>query len=277
MELLEPPRRSTGFDAVGRHRAILAKHGRTWQSVNGSHNTCFVCLRRQPEHRLECGHIVCARCVKRFGQRPSKRARRATLSQCPLCASPCQLTTLERPPTAGVGVLCLDGGGVRGVVQTVILTLVEQQIGLPVPVQEYFQLVGGVSAGGLNAISLFLMGWPTTKCTAMYETIAATIFQRSLWHRVPLVSAIAAVCGSSLYPAKLIEQAIADAYGKTARMLDSSYASCIGARILLPVATSPDPSLLLFTNYSDVGDASARTGKRWVQSGMCPAVVGCAC
>ena len=269
MELHEPPRLSTGFNVVERHRAVLARHRESWRRIKGSHETCFVCLRRRPELQPECGHIVCAYCVKRFGERPSKRGRGVTLSQCLLCATPCQLTVLDPPPTAGVGVLCLDGGGVRGIVQTVILTLIEKQIGLPIPVQEYFQLVGGVSAGGLNAISMFLMGWATTKCTAMYETIAAAVFQRSPWHRVPFVSAIAAVCGSALYPAKLIEQAISDAYGSTARMLDSSYASSIGARVLLPVATSPDPSLLLFTNYNV---ESARTGER-VQQGFAPSRV----
>ena len=262
MELLEPPRLSTGFNVVERHRAILAKHRESWRRVKGSHATCFVCHRRRPELRPECGHIVCAHCVKRFGERLSKRARCVTLSQCLLCASPCLLTVIDHPPTDGVGLLCLDGGGVRGIVQTVILALIEQDIGLPIPVQEYFQLVGGVSAGGLNVISLFLMGWAATKCTAMYETIAETIFQRSMWHRVPLVSVVATVLGSALYSAKLIEQAISDAYGTTAKMLDASYASTIGTKVLLPVATSPDPSLLLFTNYNGVGDASARTGER---------------
>lgn len=277
MELLEPPRRSAGFNVVDRHRAVLAKHRESWRSVKSSHATCFVCLRRRPEHRLECGHIICGPCVKKFGARPSERTRRWTLSQCCLCAAPCRLTIFDRPPTAGVGVLCLDGGGVRGIVQTVILTLIEQQIGLPIPVQEYFHLVGGVSAGGLNAISLFFMGWATKKCTAMYETIAASIFQRSLWHRVPLFSTIATLCGSALYPAKLIEQAIGEAYGTTAKMLDASYASSIGARVLLPVATSPDPKMLLFTNYGTVGDASARTGKWGSQKTgvLCGCYAGC--
>ena len=54
---------------------------------------------------------------------------------------------LDRPPTAGVGLLSLDGGGVRGIVQTEILRMLEEKIGLPIPIQEHFQLAAGVSAG----------------------------------------------------------------------------------------------------------------------------------
>lgn len=55
-------------------------------------------------------------------------------------------------PTAGIGILCIDGGGVRGIIPTTILELLEERIGLPIPIQEHFKLALGISAGKLTMI-----------------------------------------------------------------------------------------------------------------------------
>jgi patatin-like phospholipase/acyl hydrolase len=51
------------------------------------------------------------------------------------------------PPTAGVGVLLIDGGGARGVVPPAILQIIQDKIGLPIPVQNFFKVAFGTSAG----------------------------------------------------------------------------------------------------------------------------------
>ncbi|KAK3933518.1 hypothetical protein QBC46DRAFT_401931 [Diplogelasinospora grovesii] len=43
-------------------------------------------------------------------------------------------------------------------------------------------------------------------------------------------------------------------------MLDTSYATSIGAKIGLPMASISEPSALLFTNYSGVGEEAVRHG-----------------
>lgn len=91
--------------------------------------------------------MICLSCVKDFGDQCHQNPDRYTVHNCFLCGSTCYLVVLDLPPTAGIGLLCLDGGGVRGVVQTEILGLLEERIGLPIPVQEHFQLAAGVSAG----------------------------------------------------------------------------------------------------------------------------------
>lgn len=50
-------------------------------------------------------------------------------------------------PTGGIGILCFDGGGVRAIGETTILELLEERIGLGIPVQEHFKLILGISAG----------------------------------------------------------------------------------------------------------------------------------
>lgn len=45
-------------------------------------------------------------------------------------------------------------------------------------------------------------------------------------------------------------------------MGDASYATSIGTKVIIPVATAAtEPALILFTNYNGVGDLGTRTGK----------------
>ena len=129
------------------HRLTMSKHKTSWKSVRGITETCFVCLRRKPEYHLDCSHIVCLGCVKDFGVQEAKDGLHFRARNCFLCLYPCDLVVYVRPPTAGIGLLCLEGGGVRGIQQTCLLQRLEERIGLPIPVQEHFQLAAGVSAG----------------------------------------------------------------------------------------------------------------------------------
>lgn len=51
------------------------------------------------------------------------------------------------PPTAGVGVLCIDGGGTRGILPLQIMKLIQERIGSPIPVQRFFKVVLGIGSG----------------------------------------------------------------------------------------------------------------------------------
>ena len=53
------------------------------------------------------------------------------------------------PPTAGVGVLCIDGGGARGVVPLKLMKRIQDCIGLPIPLQTLFKVAFGISSGTL--------------------------------------------------------------------------------------------------------------------------------
>ena len=49
-------------------------------------------------------------------------------------------------------VLCLDGGGIRGLVLVQLLSAIEQAAG--VPVKELFDWIGGTSTGGILALGI---------------------------------------------------------------------------------------------------------------------------
>lgn len=52
-----------------------------------------------------------------------------------------------KPKSAGVRLLSLDGGGVRGVAELEILKRVETEIGLHIPITDFFDLIVGTNTG----------------------------------------------------------------------------------------------------------------------------------
>lgn len=117
-----------------------------------SNKTCFSCLRAAPDHFLPCRHGYCADCVKDFGQ-PSPHARYVyKMQQCVLCG-PFRGTSHEEyeirldPRAAGVRLLTLDGGGIRGIVELSLLEKVLERVNLELPIMELFDLIVGTSTG----------------------------------------------------------------------------------------------------------------------------------
>jgi hypothetical protein len=76
-----------------------------------SHTMCLVCLMHTPEYRLPCGHVICAPCLRAYGQTKSDIS--IETSSCPLPHRPVLWNTpwpvAIKPAAAGVRILCLDG------------------------------------------------------------------------------------------------------------------------------------------------------------------------
>ena len=130
------------------HQEKLWEHREDWITIR-SDETCFACMLRRPQYRLQCGHLVCDTSVRVLGS--TSIPWTFQVERCFLC----QLDTLEfsmriKPPTASVRLLTIDGGGTRGVVPLVFLQALEERIGLPYPVQENFDLAFGTSIGKSN-------------------------------------------------------------------------------------------------------------------------------
>lgn len=76
-----------------------------------------------------------------------------------------EITVKINPPTAGVGVLCIDGGGARGVLPLKNMKRIEDRIGLSIPLQRFFKVAFGVSSGqcrgaDLSSPILTIPRWP---------------------------------------------------------------------------------------------------------------------
>ena len=131
------------------HLQNLREHRSTWSRMK-TNTACLCCIRRRPEHVLDCGHGLCESCVTSFGTNITAQTGLADswqLQQCPICGL--QMTWNERikPRTAGIRILGVDGGGIGGVVPLETLLLLQQLAGSDCPVQELFDLAYGTSVG----------------------------------------------------------------------------------------------------------------------------------
>lgn len=134
--------------AFSRHAETLREIGKGPDSEKlKSVECCVFCLTGPPQHILECGHSLCDACVPRFAV--SRRYRRSSfmVKGCMMCGTPSQLEVQLKPATAGIRVLSIDGGGIRGIVPLQFLHNLQCALGGAVRVQDFFDMAFGVSAG----------------------------------------------------------------------------------------------------------------------------------
>lgn len=132
-------------------KAVQTRYHKVWASIR-SNKTCLSCLQAVPDHVLGCGHSYCPRCIQELGKSSSHFECAWVMLGCLLCKSPEQ----ERPHLvklrarcAGVRVLALDGGGIRGIVELVLLRSIDDAVGLEIPVRDMVDLIVGTSTGKL--------------------------------------------------------------------------------------------------------------------------------
>lgn len=131
------------------HRETLASHRQLLKNLR-SETTCFVCLGRGPERGLPCGHAICEICIQVFGH--PNEPYTFLINECFLCGTNFPSFKIRiKPPTTGIRLLSIDGGGIRGVIPLSILIELEDTIsrlaGFHCPIQENFDLVYGTSSG----------------------------------------------------------------------------------------------------------------------------------
>lgn len=128
------------------HTDNLRDRAKQWLQLK-TNMTCLFCLRRKPEHVLTCEHAICDCCVKIFGSAISGAELHFSVSSCILCNTKGSLIARVHPPTAGVRILSIDGGGIRGVVPLEFLGLLQEVIGPECQIQSLIDLAVGTSSG----------------------------------------------------------------------------------------------------------------------------------
>ncbi len=133
-------------DASMMHTRLMSTFKSKWATIQ-SNRTCLGCLARTPENSLPCGHSLCDICVRIFGTEKVQQPWAFSLSQCLLCRRPVQATFRLKPPTAGVRILSVDGGGIRGIVSLQWLLELEARLDLSSSLSDYFDFALGTSSG----------------------------------------------------------------------------------------------------------------------------------
>ncbi|TGJ68442.1 hypothetical protein EYR41_007494 [Orbilia oligospora] len=144
-----------------------------------SHTACLVCLFHSPEHHLNCGHVICTPCLQTYG---TIQAGCIAIQICPMhpddkTYQSSQLFTVK-PPSAGVRVLSLDGGGVRGLSQLIFLEGLENTLGFDFRMTSFFDLIVGTSTGGHIALGLVTENWSITDCIEQFKKFCRKSFSK---------------------------------------------------------------------------------------------------
>jgi hypothetical protein len=143
---------NNGLDATTRLRnrrvEVNKVYHREWRYIK-SNKTCLSCFQHVPDHVLHCGHAYCARCVQELGELSRKAECALEMQSCLLCRPDDHFSHLVflKPKLAGIRVLSLDGGGVRGIVELTVMREIYRRTEIDIPVRDFFDLVAGTSTG----------------------------------------------------------------------------------------------------------------------------------
>ncbi|KAI5782162.1 acyl transferase/acyl hydrolase/lysophospholipase [Pyronema domesticum] len=185
---------------------------------HSSYSTCFSCLFSTPKHALTCGHVICDYCVDDFSEHPVSGQVR-TITECPLCVSgrpPWEklLEVRREPRQVGPRILSLDGGGVRSIMQLQILSIIEERIGLGIPIGQFFDLMVGTSAGGIIALGLGEKSMQIEDAMKMFRAFAIKAFTKRMGANIPGVQYLVEAQHHSQYESKGLEDSLKKSFGE---------------------------------------------------------------
>ncbi|KAH7147389.1 hypothetical protein DER46DRAFT_670987 [Fusarium sp. MPI-SDFR-AT-0072] len=147
------------------------------------------------KHALPCGHILCNPCVLAHGKKISPTA--IILEKCPLHYTetfwepPWQINV--KPPHAGVRILCLDGGGLRGIVSLLVLRHIEKYLSPELPIQSFFDLIVGTSTGGIISLGLGVNNWTVDDGIQTFRELCHRAFTPREMKGVPVLEHLAVI------------------------------------------------------------------------------------
>ncbi|KAF2012508.1 hypothetical protein BU24DRAFT_442957 [Aaosphaeria arxii CBS 175.79] len=214
-----------------------------------SHSSCFCCLRNLAEHPLACGHVLCTTCIKDYGEQSNDLQGLYTFPACPLhqhdqFRSPSEI--YFKPPLAGVRILSLDGGGMRGIVILEVLRHIQAELGDGIPIQDFFDLIVGTSTGGILALGLGVKNWRVEDCMNMFTRLIDKAFTRKIFGGVTL--------GKTKYRTQPLDDALKECFGNEALFGGELHTPRSGRKVAVTSATETGEQAVIFTNYNRVDD-----------------------
>ncbi|KAF2128735.1 hypothetical protein P153DRAFT_340903 [Dothidotthia symphoricarpi CBS 119687] len=221
-----------------------------------SHTTCFCCLMQAPQHTLPCSHALCSQCVRSYGKRlrsaPSNK-HVLSLECCPLHPASTQWPTpciiRFKPDHAGVRLLCLDGGGMRGIVELEVLRAIRNQLGIQIPIQAFFDLIVGTSTGGIIALALGVKNWSLEHCTYQFKSLCSSAFTPRKGQSVPILKHIIAFKHAAKYETTPLRNALKAAFGSEERLFGNNKKD-IRAKVAVTATDGAGKRAIVIANYN---------------------------
>ncbi|KFY85571.1 hypothetical protein V498_07704, partial [Pseudogymnoascus sp. VKM F-4517 (FW-2822)] len=221
----------------------------------GSTSVCYGCFFGRPEYLLPCNHVICVSCVEDFDETPKEKQYPGSFTHksCIICAatsSKWPYRVRVKPDLAGVRVLSLDGGGVRGIVELIVLQKLEKLIGLGLPLDQLFDFMVGTSAGGIITIGLGVQGRKVSDCIDRFRKFIDAGFKSKPVTKVRGIGWVARWFRGSIYRTQPLEQSLQGAF------LPGSFEQFYGLKgpCRVAVTTTVGDDLKLIANYNRGGN-----------------------
>ncbi|KAM5355310.1 hypothetical protein ACJ41O_001956 [Fusarium nematophilum] len=239
------------------HRDVMATFYRNAErdrpvSSFKSNSTCLCCVRKIPENELPCGHILCKTCVQSYGVDAGQGLYK--LYGCPLhdweTRWPQPARIRFKPEEAGVRVLCLDGGGVRGIIELLVLQAIEEALGSHVRIQNFFDLIVGSSTGGIIALGLGVKHWSVDQCMSHFRGLCGQAFTSRPFKPITVIS------HKSYYKTKPLERALQSVFDEHSLLYGGSKPENSTA-IRVAVTSTSENRPVVMSNYNTEGERDA--------------------
>ncbi|PQE03570.1 patatin-like serine protein [Rutstroemia sp. NJR-2017a BVV2] len=235
------------------HEGVMNSFYQNFDSVSKvvSHTTCLSCLGILPEHSLPCGHVLCTPCVEAFGRPVHKTL--IELSYCPMHKSdkwdePWHIKM--KPVHAGVRVLSLDGGGIRGIVELETLQAIETALGGDLRIQAFFDIIVGTSTGGIIALGLGVQNWSVGHCISKFTDLCKDAFTPRMLKNVPVLGTLEMVNHKSMYKTKQFEKCLQESFGDRPLFGGDNNQKGYMVKVAVTSTTSIQQYPVILTNYN---------------------------
>lgn len=227
-----------------------------------SNTVCLWCLRRHPEQHHSCGHAICEPCLMAYGVLVPKTE--FCFENTCLFDDGGRVVAHIKPPTAGVRMLGIDGGGARGVTPLEFLGELQKLLG-KCQIHEMIDLALGTSSGmlrgrkagiitdflgGLTVLAKFHQQWPVTKCANVFETMARLCFASSTSVIGRLKSIFHYVTTDAIYDERLLEKALQETL-KDGPLFGYAPGTTPGTKVAV-TATSNGNTRSILANYNGI-------------------------
>lgn len=170
------------------------------------------------------------------------------------------ISTLKRP----LRVLCIDGGGIRGVVAIQCLRQIQKGLrskNSQKEPHEIFDLICGTSTGGILAIMLGVLKMSLEDCMKIYRDLATTIFPKEKQGNVHICKC--KCLGYSQYDFKTLEDEVTKIldsrqFEPNVKLSDVRFRARLGHSPHVFVVCARGDKPFLYRNYSDTSDCCTK-------------------
>jgi Patatin-like phospholipase len=247
----------------------LAATSHHWAPFKST-SLCMNCLKRPPERILDCGHGLCESCIPSLSSPWTGIEYGFRMSQCTFCLSKIEFFTRIPPPTITPIILALDGGGIKGVIETVFLKAIQMALGPVIPLQDYFDGVFGTSIGGLILLDIFSLRTELSDCQRRFEYLASEIFPSRVKSGFSICSIVREIFSRWFLDRRhdpfILESILKQTFGTQRRLFDVCHPESAGIKLGITATTAADARLCLFTNYNGQRERRSDSGEAFYLS-----------